>query len=705
MRTPTLNILNFNTASRQQGPVTEQEDPERAFRRAMGDRGFIVPEDPIPDGNWHRFGEKNANWYVFSSEPYTGSFGSWKSGESFNWSLKSEASMDAGELARHRYVIDLQRQAQEEERQKVAAVAREKATKAWASATPLDKHPYLLAKQVPALGTRLYKGCVMIPVMDALGVVHSYETIGATGEKRFLTGGAKKGHFYVIPGEGKTAIVEGFSTGASVHVATGWTVVVTFDAGNMIPAAQNYREANPAAEMVFCCDNDHSKSNNTGRQVADSASKKMGVKAILPMGMAGTDWNDLFVEKGLQEVRKQLLSDSRPKVDIVQWSAARYRGVAAPEKRWLVQGTLPLGDAVILAAMGGAGKGMLTLDLALQVAGEPSESVWEYDMNEGPTAFGNRVMTHGPVIIFTAEDDNDEIHRRIESIGKDISDRLYILPLPDVCGPMPLVVPGRAGPELTPAWHELREQILDIKPVLVNFDPMASFVMADINADPAVGQFTMGLLAHLGKEAGASILVAHHLAKTSIRVDTPEAARGLVRGTTAIVDGARGAYVIWAVGDKEAVAVCKTLGVKYARNRVFKGCLVKNNFPGDESIKTFIRSDYGLLQVVDTALRAASANNFPLQLNILEAFLADQADAGKPLTARGSMGIWENKEILPAALRDVSKHALSGLVEELVSSQRIVKASAKGNSVKKWLCAPGSDFDQGDGEIVPGGFK
>lgn len=705
---PKLTLLDFNNAPRQSDfrddDRDDYRDPIVEFRRAMGERGHILSESPIPDGNWHRHGEKKEMWYIFNDDPFTGSFGSWKTGETFNWSLKNEAAMDGAELARHRAMVDRQRMAREEEAKKVAAEAREKAAKNWAEAQPVEKHPYLERKKIPSLGAKLRQGCLVIPAMDVYGTIHTYQTIDAMGGKMFLPGGAKRGHFFTIPGEGKTAFVEGFATGASVHVATGWKVVVAFDAGNLAPVIESYREANPKDELILCTDNDHTKPKNTGKENAEAIFKKLGVRFVLPTGMAGTDFNDLHTEKGVDEVKKQLFADKKYKITLADWSASRFRNVKAPEKKWLVKGTLPMNDTVMLAAMGGVGKGMLTLDLALQVAAGEEEIRSQNDYNPVPSAFGNPIVTHGPVVIFTAEDDNDELHRRIENIGKPIHDRLIVIPLPDACGPAPIVVPGKAGPEVTQLWHEIREQLMDIRPVLINFDPMASFVMADVNADPAVGQYTMGLFAHLGKEVGASVLIAHHMSKTSVRVETPDAVRSLIRGTTAIVDGARGAYVLWGARDKEAMAICQVLGIPYHRNRVVKGCLAKNNFGGDESIKTFVRSDYGLLQVADDRIRSASGDDRPLHLDVLADFLVFQADHGKPLAVSGSMGIHENREILPDMLKNLGKHTLRSLADELVEEGRIVKASARGSSLKKWLCGPGSDFDLGRGEVCPGGF-
>ena len=126
---------------------------------------------------------------------------------------------------------------------------------------------------------------------------------------------------------------------------------------------------------------------------------------------------------------------------------------------------------------------------------------------------------------------------------------------------------------------------------------MASFVAADINADPAVGAFTTGLFSALASETGAALILSHHMGKTGIdkAIKSPAQARHMIRGTTAIVDGVRAAFVLWPENERDAKAYCATLGKPWEPNRVFCGALVKSNGPGDRTVKVFIRGENGLL--------------------------------------------------------------------------------------------------------------
>ena len=102
-------------------------------------------------------------------------------------------------------------------------------------------------------------------------------------------------------------------------------------------------------------------------------------------------------------------------------SAASFAGVAPPERRWIVRDMIPDRTVTILSGDGGGGKTTLKLQLATAIAG--ARPWLGYDPDPGP------------VLVVTAEDDEDEIHRRIAAIARsldvDLSDLgdLHIVPL------------------------------------------------------------------------------------------------------------------------------------------------------------------------------------------------------------------------------------------------------------------------------------
>ena len=78
----------------------------------------------------------------------------------------------------------------------------------------------------------------------------------------------------------------------------------------------------------------------------------------------------------------------------------------APEQKFVVNNVMPLGVPALFAAAGDSGKGMMTMDLAMKIAsGKPMQS-----------AFGGEIASFGNTVIFTAEDDEAEVHRRIQRL-------------------------------------------------------------------------------------------------------------------------------------------------------------------------------------------------------------------------------------------------------------------------------------------------
>ena len=78
-----------------------------------------------------------------------------------------------------------------------AATAAARAAWLWEAAHPAPAdHPYLLRKQVGPHGLRCDSaGNLIVPLRDVEGLLHTIETITPEGEKRYLAGGAKAGHF------------------------------------------------------------------------------------------------------------------------------------------------------------------------------------------------------------------------------------------------------------------------------------------------------------------------------------------------------------------------------------------------------------------------------------------------------------------------------------------------------------------------------
>ncbi len=281
---------------------------------------------------------------------------------------------------------------------------------------------------------------------------------------------------------------------------------------------------------------------------------------------------------------------------LTEWAINRYQG-DPPEVKWLIQGVVPQGIPMLLAAIGGLGKSYLSLDLALKVAGGGDK--WD---DETQIAFGGKVVGFGRVVFLTAEDSAASVHRRLEGLQqKELREKakenMFVVPLPDAGGAFPFIAEDATGLHHTPGYIDLRAQLLELSPVsLIIFDPLQAFVHADVTADPAAAQFWWSTMAELCAATGATILVSHHMRKEgSFSIKRPADARQAIRGTTALVDGARLVYGIWSLPENEEADICKVLEVEPGQNNVACGAVVKTNEFADMDIRTFKRSETGLL--------------------------------------------------------------------------------------------------------------
>lgn len=119
-------------------------------------------------------------------------------------------------------------------------------------------------------------GSVVIPLTNEVGELVNVQLIGHDGSKRYLAGGQKAGAFHCIEGGELIAIVEGYATGLSVHLATGAIVYCAMDCGNLAVVAQIARRQHPEAQILLCGDNDAHTKGNPGKAKAEQAAAAVG---------------------------------------------------------------------------------------------------------------------------------------------------------------------------------------------------------------------------------------------------------------------------------------------------------------------------------------------------------------------------------------------------------------------------------------------
>jgi hypothetical protein len=387
-------------------------------------------------------------------------------------------------------------------------------------------------------------------------------------------------------------------------------------------------------------------------------------------------------------------------IPLHELGAERFRG-EPPPVNWLIEGILPLAVPAMLAAMGDTGKSGIVLDLAYRIAtGDPH-------MISLAPILGGPVVAFGTAVVLTAEDGEDMLHRRIDAVDPKgrrhgFPGRMIVVPLTTTGGPLVLIRAGKHGPETTPEFEALLAQLREFSNLrLVVIDPLQAFVTADLNADPAVGQFVCSQFGRLAAETGATVLACHHMKKTASAITNAAEAREAVRGSTALVDGVRLTYALWPAQDAEAKKVCKSLDEEWRPHMVVKGAAVKANDLADRRLHTFVRGAGGILRdrTCDIAERDAKPDDLS---NALVKGVAAAAMAGRPFTRTGMSGLYDQRERLPAGLRAISRARLLAIADQLLDDKRIVKCMAKGSTAVKWLDVPSGPFAAGEGTFALG---
>ena len=286
---------------------------ERQFIASIVDSGITPPEHLIADGKIHRFSttdrpSDDAGWYVLYADGFpAGAFGDWRTSTKETWRADVGRSLSDAErqhLVQREQAIQQVREIDRDTRWKQA---RDRAEEIWAKAeiVPLD-HPYLERKSVRAYGLKADSSRLVVPLRIGQ-TLHSLQFINATGDKRFLTGGRKKGCYHLIgePGE-VLCVAEGYATAASIYEATGYAVAVAFDAGNLQPVGMELANRYLGARLLFCADDDRMTESNPGISKATNAAEATGGLIAVPSFPArtsGTDFNDLYRACGLDAVR------------------------------------------------------------------------------------------------------------------------------------------------------------------------------------------------------------------------------------------------------------------------------------------------------------------------------------------------------------------------------------------------------------------
>lgn len=211
-----------------------------------------------------------------------------------------------------------------------------------------DNHPYLARKQVSATPTMreidhatlvtilgyapkgktgyLQLGRILIIPIEVDGVISSIEMIDGDGKKSFLAGGAITGGFWASQefpsgdGVGMTIMIgEGVSTTRTAEMADDGSLGIVAMMNSNLPAvASAIHLLYPHAKLIILAD--LVKTTGLPDPFAVKAARLSGGFLAVPdfgpkRQVDMTDWNDLMVARGTDEVRKQLANAKEVETD------------------------------------------------------------------------------------------------------------------------------------------------------------------------------------------------------------------------------------------------------------------------------------------------------------------------------------------------------------------------------------------------------
>jgi RecA-family ATPase len=191
------------------------------------------------------------------------------------------------------------------------------------------------------------------------------------------------------------------------------------------------------------------------------------------------------------------------------YSASSLKGKPVPPRQWLVHGLVPQKTVTLFSGDGGTGKSLLALQLGVAVA---AQTAW----------IGNTVK-NGRVIFLSAEDDDDELHRRLDDIltaeSRDYDD-LSGLTLRSLAGEDALLaVETQIALMQSALFEELDKRAAEETPALIVIDTLADVYPANENDRAKVRQF-VGILRGLAIKRKCAVLLLGHPSLTGLNSGT-----------------------------------------------------------------------------------------------------------------------------------------------------------------------------------------
>lgn len=171
---------------------------------------------------------------------------------------------------------------------------------------------------------------------------------------------------------------------------------------------------------------------------------------------------------------------------------------------WLINSMIPAGTVTLLSGDGGSGKSLLALNLAISVA------------SGGKLKWLNYQPAHGSALYIGAEDDMNEIHRRISRLTagnfdleyNDLKD-LHIASLANRDALLSIVDPKTNTLYPSPLFQQIVTKVDAERPSLVVLDTLADLFPANENDRASARQF-IGQLRKMAVDFDTTVVLLSH---------------------------------------------------------------------------------------------------------------------------------------------------------------------------------------------------
>lgn len=321
-------------------------------------------------------------------------------------------------------------------------------------------------------------------------------------------------------------------------------------------------------------------------------------------------------------------------------------------REWLLKDVLPLGKVGLIIAPGGTSKSQFALQLGVSVASN----------NALANAF--QIGKPGSVLMLFAEEDIDDIHRRLiaifdnlaikeqSEVVKSIGQNLYIKSVVGQNNLLTMRYEKGGHLEETEYVDRLINTVSDLKDLrLIVIDPASRFRGGDENSNEDATRF-VECLERLCQTTKATIIVVHHANKGSFTQD--EQTQTAARGASALTDGVRWQMNLRTLTEKDAAnfKIAKENRREYILSEV-----TKNNYGPPQPPVLLHRVDRGYLEAVSAESAAKEYEKRQIKLiisaiSVLKVPVSKRSFEDKYAGVKNELNIAKNqaRKLIDAAL-------------------------------------------------------